>query len=339
MKRQSILGLVAMLILSLCNEHARASLTQIDGWVYRTGSGTSSLYWYLDMSDLVNHTWDYQQFYASGLELNIEGIEDDWHIATEQEVEQLLVLNGNSAQNQEVKDILGPSPIQDRWYCRYDEISPFPGVTDHYQTKLHADGYVYTLISANDNDEWSHLGAWIVTESAPYIRAEADGPYVIGFGESVFLDSSGSYSNWGLLDEFRWRIDGQDVGTTVSYDALVGELGLSPGTYTVELRAGGGGVYDYDYTTIEIVPEPTCWDANECAGQPYGDATCDGMINLADLYALKAHHGKCAPWQIGECCADFTQSGCVGLDDIFTLKANFGTSGYTPATGNQTCPP
>jgi probable HAF family extracellular repeat protein len=88
-----------------------------------------------------------------------------------------------------------------------------------------------------------------------------------------------------------------------------------------------------------LIPEPTCWDANECAGQPYGDATCDGLINLADLYALKARFSKCAPWQIGECCADFTQSGCVGLDDIFTLKANFGTAGYAPSTGNQTCPP
>jgi hypothetical protein len=29
--------------------------------------------------------------------------------------------------------------------------------------------------------------------------------------------------------------------------------------------------------------KPTCWSAAECAGQPNGDATCDGNINLADL--------------------------------------------------------
>jgi hypothetical protein len=39
----------------------------------------------------------------------------------------------------------------------------------------------------------------------------------------------------------------------------------------------------------------TCWDAAECAGQPTGDATCDGSVNLADLLALKASFGKTWP--------------------------------------------
>jgi subtilisin-like proprotein convertase family protein len=51
-------------------------------------------------------------------------------------------------------------------------------------------------------------------------------------------------------------------------------------------------------------PDPnagTCWDPAECAGQPSGDATCDGNVNLADLLALKAHFGSCAPWTDPEC--------------------------------------
>jgi hypothetical protein len=82
----------------------------------------------------------------------------------------------------------------------------------------------------------------------------------------------------------------------------------------------------------------TCWDAGQCAGQPEGDATCDGNVNLADLFALKAHFGKCAPWTDPECCADSTQDGCINLADLFVFKAGFGADGYTPSTGNQDCP-
>ena len=67
----------------------------------------------------------------------------------------------------EVADILGTSPIDDRWYCRYDKTNPFPSITDHYQTRLKSDGYVDTLIYASDIDRWSHLGAWVVTIPEP----------------------------------------------------------------------------------------------------------------------------------------------------------------------------
>jgi hypothetical protein len=93
------------------------------------------------------------------------------------------------------------------------------------------------------------------------------------------------------------------------------------------------GAYEYHYGT------GTCWDTAVCAGQPDGDATCDGNVNLADLFALKAHFGKCAPWTPPECCADFTQDACINLGDLFALKAGFGTSGYVPSTGTQGCPP
>lgn len=259
MRSKSVFVVVILFVAMLGTfvEQVQANLVHIDGWVYRTGSGTDSLYWYFDMKDLTNKTWSEQVFCVSFLEEHIEGIEDNWHIATEEELQQLLVLNGNSEQNREVVDILGPSPFEDNWYARYNKPSPFPSIDSHYQTKLKKDGYVSIgLTSVLDIDRWPHCGAWVVTESPPYIRAEADGPYVIDVDETVLLDNSSSYSNCGI-DELRWRIDGQDVGAFISYDTLFYDLGLGLGTHEVELRAGGGGVYDYDYTTIEIVPEPT----------------------------------------------------------------------------------
>jgi predicted outer membrane repeat protein len=83
----------------------------------------------------------------------------------------------------------------------------------------------------------------------------------------------------------------------------------------------------------------TCWDASACAGQPYGDANCDGAINLADLYVLKAAFGSRAPWTDPQCCADFGRDAFVDLGDLITLKINFGTSGYSPSIGSQLCPP
>lgn len=87
------------------------------------------------------------------------------------------------------------------------------------------------------------------------------------------------------------------------------------------------------------IPPPDCWDEWECAGQPYGDATCDGWVNLADLFALKEHFGKSAPWIDPECCADFNHDNYVSLGDLFIIKQYFGTGPYSPSTGNQTCPP
>jgi hypothetical protein len=132
--------------------------------------------------------------------------------------------------------------------------------------------------------------------------------------------------------ELSWStIDGGGGRSTGGDYALVGTIGQPDATYS----AGGpyevfGGFWAY---------KPTCWSAAECEGQPSGDATCDGSVNLADLFALKAHFGKCAPWTPPECCADFTQDWCINLADLFALKAGFGASGYVPSTGSQGCPP
>jgi hypothetical protein len=91
--------------------------------------------------------------------------------------------------------------------------------------------------------------------------------------------------------------------------------------------------------TAEDPNAGTCWDPTECAGQTSGDATCDGNVNLADLFALKAHFGKSAPWTPPECCADYNHDSSVNLGDLFALKAAFGATGHSPATANQSCPP
>ena len=97
-----------------------------------------------------------------------------------------------------------------------------------------------------------------------------------------------------------------------------------------------------DPNTITCAPaDPnagTCWDPLECAGQPDGDSTCDGSINLADLFALKAAWFKSAGQAGYNCCADFDHSGTVNLAELFKLKANWFQTGYTPSTSNQTCP-
>jgi hypothetical protein len=88
-------------------------------------------------------------------------------------------------------------------------------------------------------------------------------------------------------------------------------------------------------------PDPilgTCWDPLECGGQPTGDATCNGSVDLADLFALKAAWGMVGPYTSPFCCADFTQNNSVDLADLFALKAGWGVTGHSPATGSQKCP-
>jgi hypothetical protein len=86
-------------------------------------------------------------------------------------------------------------------------------------------------------------------------------------------------------------------------------------------------------------PVVTCWEAAECAGQRFGDATCNGAVDLADLLALKAGFAESAPWIPPVCCTDFNHDDSVNLGDLLVLKAGFSTSGYSPSTLNQDCPP
>jgi predicted outer membrane repeat protein len=86
-------------------------------------------------------------------------------------------------------------------------------------------------------------------------------------------------------------------------------------------------------------PWITCWEAAECPGQPFGDASCDGAIGLADLFALKAHFATTAPWLDNQCCTDLNHDNAINLADLFIFRANYGSLGHTPSTLNQACPP
>ncbi|MHC4476207.1 MAG: S8 family serine peptidase, partial [Planctomycetota bacterium] len=129
---------------------------------------------------------------------------------------------------------------------------------------------------------------------------------------------------WVLDDIISPCIDKGDPASPVGNEPL-------PNGGRINMGAYGG--------TAQASKSLTCWNASACAGQPFGDATCDGSTALADLFALKAAFGSSAPWTDPECCADFNRDGAINLADVFVLKANYGTIGYSPSTGNQNCPP
>ncbi|MHC4862891.1 MAG: hypothetical protein ACYTEX_02325 [Planctomycetota bacterium] len=136
----------------------------------------------------------------------------------------------------------------------------------------------------------------------------------------------GNYEiSWSTIDAGGGISSGDDF-------VLTGTIGQADAAYsTGEIFELYGGFWPGQLAS--------CWDARVCAGQPHGDATCEGTVNLGDLFALKAYFGKCAPWTAPECCADFTHDGCINLADLFVLKAGFGGWGYSPSTSNQRCPP
>ncbi len=138
-------------------------------------------------------------------------------------------------------------------------------------------------------------------------------------------------------------------------EAIIGyvDLAYTGGTQVVSISPGmtfGGSwlidgsrpVFSTGVVEIPItVPDPnlgTCWDALECGGQPYGDATCDGRVNFADLIEIK-HSWLRSKGGGYNCCADFNHDGVIDFRDLIILKLGWFTSGYTPSTGNQNCPP
>jgi len=108
----------------------------------------------------------------------------------------------------------------------------------------------------------------------PHFRADAGGPYTIAAGESVAFDSSRSYlvmeREWNPASSLQvpeyvgvreWKIDGKSVGALVSFDDLVGTLGLSYGVHILQMDATAfdeeGYAWDGSaFSTIEIIPEP-----------------------------------------------------------------------------------
>jgi hypothetical protein len=85
----------------------------------------------------------------------------------------------------------------------------------------------------------------------------------------------------------------------------------------------------------------TCWDnVNECGAQDKGDVNCDGWINFIDLGLLKVALFSTKGQPNYNCCADFNHDEAVNFVDLGIMKSFcFFCGGYTPATGNQDCPP
>jgi hypothetical protein len=171
---------------------------------------------------------------------------------------------------------------------------------------------------------FAELGYW----SDPYSTPDSwiDDVWVVG---DYHLQSGvgrwdPNIGSWVLDDVTSPCIDKGDPNSVVGDEPDPNGGRINMGTY--------GG-------TSEASKSTTCWHPSACAGQPYGDANCDGNVNLADLFALKTYWANCAPWSDPACCADFSQDGCVSLADLFELKMGFGTSGYSPSIGNQMCPP
>ena len=103
----------------------------------------------------------------------------------------------------------------------------------------------------------------------------------------------------------------------------------------------------------EPIPEnwlDTCWDPAHCPGQPYGDATCDGRINVFDLGVLKGNWLRsytnpggpdCTPpLTCYNCCANFNQDAAgTNVFDLNMLKGNWLSAAWVgQSDGTQTCP-
>jgi len=129
----------------------------------------------------------------------------------------------------------------------------------------------------------------------------------------------------------------------IDCDGATGDLTVSAAAEPIR-----GGIVTEDGNSVAVTiadltydgcaSAPTCWDITECAGQPSGDANCDGGVNISDLVALKASWFKSTGQAGYNCCADFDQSGSVNITDLVILKANWFTSGYTPSNGVTACP-
>ncbi|MHC4867977.1 MAG: hypothetical protein ACYTEX_28225, partial [Planctomycetota bacterium] len=52
-----------------------------------------------------------------------------------------------------------------------------------------------------------------------------------------------------------------------------------------ELHDQTGETEDMSFILFTDPNGYTCWDPLECAGQPFGDSTCNGQVNLGDLFA------------------------------------------------------
>jgi hypothetical protein len=153
-------------------------------------------------------------------------------------------------------------------------------------------------------------------------------------GVSVFAISAAELANPAGI---------QAVGTICT-------LKISADTYPVTVTFADddlrGQVVDVNGCPMDVtlpgsvqVPGPspsTCWDA--CPGQPFGDATCDGSVNLADLAAVKSSWNLSYGQENYNCCANFDHIGAINLADLAIIKQNWNGTFSAPATPVLDCP-
>jgi len=185
---------------------------------------------------------------------------------------------------------------------------------------------------------------------------------------SIRIDASGNVTDWGscrcsgdypgTLDDANAMTiemasayepgvdpDPCDVYDLVSF-IVEGSYGPLPPEVTISVNVIRGGCVDEEagvvtpsITGCGFPPWHYCWDVEECAGQPVGDGTCDGIINFSDLIQLKQAFGTSKGQANYNCCADYDHNETINFGDLILLKQHFGTSGYSPSTGIQECPP
>ena len=142
-------------------------------------------------------------------------------------------------------------------------------------------GVVVYELKANGN--WYTRGS-VISALDSFLHVKTEGPYTIGPGQTVSLNAAGyyisceyygwnpgydplsedpvGYETWWLGEPYEGVGGGEYIPSTVSYDYLTNQLGLSPGTYTITaemeypIDEGEMLIPGYDRTTITIVPEP-----------------------------------------------------------------------------------
>jgi hypothetical protein len=173
------------------------------------------------------------------------------------------------------------------------------------------------------------------TPVAPATAPDAPGQlYPAGAGTAIVVELGSLYedgvetppADTGLL--LRVHVDGNCTLCVSEEDTVRGGVVMEDVTSATVAQACE--------TIVGVLP--TCWDATECGGQPLGDASCDGNINLVDLFKIKTSWMKSYGETGYNCCANFDHTGSVNLVDLFRIKTNWMTTGHTPATGNQNCP-
>ncbi|MHC5073554.1 MAG: hypothetical protein ACYTFE_01865 [Planctomycetota bacterium] len=186
---------------------------------------------------------------------------------------------------------------------------------------------------------------WVSPGNASVADGEVDG------GDPA-VEQEGAYA---LIEMASLYAEGEDPPPDAC-DLFAISIGGPPGELvcmdiTVEPIRGGvideaGASLDIDPNdplcmVLAVNPDPnagTCWDPADCNGQPGGDATCDGSVNLDDLRALKDAWLESKGDPAYDCCADFTQDEVVNLDDLRALKDGWLNTGLTPAIANLNCP-